>query len=287
MRGKFAELDGHDAYELLGITSGASPEEIKRAHITLVRKHHPDQFQDARAKAEGAERTRLINAARDVLLNHRASYDVRNEAPEEVSEEEADDPWATAAAGRPGSAPPPPRRPPPPPHRRMPPPPVYGMDPTWPPTVRSPRQASIVGRIGIVLAIVWVCTAVVIGASKVVSFVSGPSPKAAVPARFAGTWTGTVKDLPRRKGDDGWYAELTLHRGKQNGEVRYLHGRCAGIAVPLSVSGETLVIDTVFPDEQSGCDVGDIHITARGEGKAAITLHSSGEKTASGLLDRA
>ncbi len=53
----------HDHYQILGIGSTASQDEIKRAYRRLVKMHHPDVSRDPRAAAK----TRLINAAYRVL----------------------------------------------------------------------------------------------------------------------------------------------------------------------------------------------------------------------------
>ena len=51
-------------------SEGASDEEIKKAHRKLIIENHPDKFgQDAEARAKAEEKTKLINEARDVLLN--------------------------------------------------------------------------------------------------------------------------------------------------------------------------------------------------------------------------
>jgi len=49
------------AYEMLGLAKGASPEEITRAHRTLMKKVHPDHGGSASLAA-------LLNEARDVLM---------------------------------------------------------------------------------------------------------------------------------------------------------------------------------------------------------------------------
>ncbi len=60
-----------EALKILGLTSSASEEEIKKAHRALVIKNHPDKFgQDSEKRAAAEEKTKLINEARDVLLNH-------------------------------------------------------------------------------------------------------------------------------------------------------------------------------------------------------------------------
>lgn len=57
-----------EALKTLGLTEGATPEEIKKAHRKLAIENHPDRFgQDAKARAQAEERMKLINEARDVL----------------------------------------------------------------------------------------------------------------------------------------------------------------------------------------------------------------------------
>lgn len=57
-----APMNEKEAYEVLGLSDGASDQEIKAAHIRLMKKVHPDQSgSDWLAKK--------INAAKDLLLN--------------------------------------------------------------------------------------------------------------------------------------------------------------------------------------------------------------------------
>ena len=59
-----------EALKTLGLAEGATDEEVKKAHRKLVIQNHPDKFgQDAAARAQAEEKTKLINEARDVLLN--------------------------------------------------------------------------------------------------------------------------------------------------------------------------------------------------------------------------
>src|SRR5690242_2245081 len=68
---QFAHLDGHDAYEVLGVDADASRSEIEAARRGLVKVLHPDRPGGDAAKMS------LVNAAADILLDtaKRADYD--------------------------------------------------------------------------------------------------------------------------------------------------------------------------------------------------------------------
>ncbi len=53
-----------DPYKVLGVTPGASEEEIKKAHRNLAKKYHPDLHP---GDSVAAERMNEINAAYDIL----------------------------------------------------------------------------------------------------------------------------------------------------------------------------------------------------------------------------
>ena len=67
-----------DFYEVLGVSRGASPEEIQQAYRKLARKYHPDVNKDPAAE----ERFKDINEAYSVLSDPktRARYDRFGEA---------------------------------------------------------------------------------------------------------------------------------------------------------------------------------------------------------------
>lgn len=61
-----------EALNILGLSDGASDDEVKKAHRKLVIENHPDKFgSDETARAQAEEKTKLINEARDVLLSRK------------------------------------------------------------------------------------------------------------------------------------------------------------------------------------------------------------------------
>jgi molecular chaperone DnaJ len=57
-------------YEVLGIKEGTSEEEIKKAYRELVKKYHPDQYQDNPLEKLAEEKLRDINEAYDYLMKN-------------------------------------------------------------------------------------------------------------------------------------------------------------------------------------------------------------------------
>lgn len=55
-------------YEILGVQEGSSIEEIKRAYKELVRKYHPDQYQNNPLSDLAEEKLKEINEAYDYLM---------------------------------------------------------------------------------------------------------------------------------------------------------------------------------------------------------------------------
>ncbi|MBX5457235.1 MAG: J domain-containing protein [Thermogemmatispora sp.] len=72
-----------DYYSILEIAPTASPEEIRRAYLRLVRRYHPDAHQNAAGmQARYEQQMKLINEAYEVLGDprRRATYDVHRAA---------------------------------------------------------------------------------------------------------------------------------------------------------------------------------------------------------------
>jgi molecular chaperone DnaJ len=75
-----------DPYDILGIPSNATPDEIRKAYYTLVKQYHPDK----NPSDEATERVRLINAAYEIVSDpiRRAQY----QRPADVSIAYEEDP---------------------------------------------------------------------------------------------------------------------------------------------------------------------------------------------------
>lgn len=63
----------NNPYEVLGIKPGASEAEIKAAYKELVKKYHPDKYQNNPLADLAEEKLQEINEAYDALMKNRAS----------------------------------------------------------------------------------------------------------------------------------------------------------------------------------------------------------------------
>ncbi len=59
-------------YEVLGIKEGSSEEEIKKAYRDMVKKYHPDQYQNNPLSKLAEEKLREVNEAYDYLMKNAA-----------------------------------------------------------------------------------------------------------------------------------------------------------------------------------------------------------------------
>lgn len=271
MAKEFADLQGHDAYSLLGVSPDASDEQIQRSYRRLMKSVHPDLNAEADDVTSHAA---LLNAARKVLLTQRGAYDDFRRGPvppppppkvEPVVEPEPEPvsyPYAKT-----------------PPVRRRPAPQQWSSARKSPPRRKPRRRIRLAPLLLAVLAIGAAITFFVQNAKNTPDV----EPSVAVPTKLAGTWKGTLRN-PQDKADKGWQVELVLTAGKTNGKVHYSTGDgCEGIAAPTTTWKQALVLDTAFDDD--GCDLGNLYVTSTSATKAAVELHEQ-DKTLTGTLTK-
>ena len=61
----------NDPYRILGISSDATDEEVKKAYRKLAKKYHPDRYQNSPLAEEASEKMTEINAAYEQIMNIR------------------------------------------------------------------------------------------------------------------------------------------------------------------------------------------------------------------------
>ena len=62
----------NDPYSVLGVSPGASDEEVKKAYRELARKYHPDNYQDNPLADLAEEKMKEINEAYDAITQRRS-----------------------------------------------------------------------------------------------------------------------------------------------------------------------------------------------------------------------
>ena len=60
-------------YEVLGVSTNATDEEVKKAYRALVKKYHPDQYKGTAFEAEANEKLKQITEAYDMIKNGKTS----------------------------------------------------------------------------------------------------------------------------------------------------------------------------------------------------------------------
>ncbi len=60
-----------DPYKVLGVSPDASEDEIKKAYKELVKKYHPDQYQESPLADVAEEKMAEVNEAYDTIINSR------------------------------------------------------------------------------------------------------------------------------------------------------------------------------------------------------------------------
>jgi molecular chaperone DnaJ len=63
----------NDPYSVLGVSPGASDDEIKKAYRELVRKYHPDNYHDNPLSDLAQEKMKEINEAYDTITKNRSA----------------------------------------------------------------------------------------------------------------------------------------------------------------------------------------------------------------------
>lgn len=60
-------------YRVLGVSENASPEEIRKAYLVLVKKYHPDRYAEGPLKDQANEKLKEINQAYEILTKKASS----------------------------------------------------------------------------------------------------------------------------------------------------------------------------------------------------------------------
>jgi DnaJ-class molecular chaperone len=78
---RYQNLHNQDLYQVLGVSSGARTDEVRRAYYALARKFHPDKFRKEEIKAKAEKSFARITEAYSTLVN----ADLRQKYNEEAA----------------------------------------------------------------------------------------------------------------------------------------------------------------------------------------------------------
>ena len=65
-------------YKVLGVSETATPEEIRAAYLSLVKKYHPDKYTDNPLKELAGEKLKEINQAYEMLTKKQSTGSARS-----------------------------------------------------------------------------------------------------------------------------------------------------------------------------------------------------------------
>ena len=60
----------NDPYRTIGVSRNADEDEIKRTYRKLVKKYHPDRYQNSSLANEATEKMKEINRAYDAMITY-------------------------------------------------------------------------------------------------------------------------------------------------------------------------------------------------------------------------
>ncbi|MFI0353138.1 hypothetical protein [Actinomadura sp. 9N407] len=137
--------------------------------------------------------------------------------------------------------------------------------------------------IGFVLAGIWTLFIGFVLVFAVASIVAEgePEPKAAVPEKLTGHWSGTYQ---RADGGSKMKVSLILHQGRVRGEISYPHGECNGSLTPLGVDPEGAFVVREYTGDDR-CQDSDLHITHK-DGELRVEYTDQGEMAPSAFIKK-